>query len=738
MASLDGDNRDGAVARTPDDKIVQEAKRRFKRCAEWESNARKLFLEDLKFCNADSDNGYQWPNEIRRNRDVDERPCLTINKTRQHCLTIINDAKQNKPSVSVKPVGDGASFEAAQVFEGIVRHIEYISNAQAAYDTATSFQVEAGIGYWRVVTDYDGADDFDQEIFIRRIRDPLTVYLDPDIHEIDGSDARFGFIFDDMSKEAFAAAYPGFKDKIGRAPLGNDDGWIDDDHVRVAEYYRKTERADRLIAMIDPTTGEQRFVRASKLPAEILDLVLDDPQTKQRDVIDTEVEWFLIVGDAIAERNVWPGRYVPIVRVIGEEVIINGELDRKGHTRALKDPQRIYNYWNSSAVEFVALQDKSPYVAPVKAVENLETYWSSANRINHAFLPYNHLDDAGNPIPPPQRSQPPVMAAAYVQGMQVASDDLRAVSGQFQSQMGEPSNERSGIAIQQRQRQGDNATYHFIDNLALAIRFTGKILIDLIPKIYDTSRVIRILAEDGTEQEVTLDPQARLAYLERAQQQGAAVRGIFNPTIGKYDVEADIGPAFATRRQEAFNAFLQIAGQSPEIMRVAGDLMFRAADFPMADELAERLKRMVPAQALGEGPSPQEQGLQQQVQQLQGLLTTMTQALAEEKAKLKTKDQQKDIDVYNAETDRLRALGAGLDPEQLAQMTAQLVLQAIHTPLAPVVAASAGALAQDAVGQEAVSASDLQPPIAGARRARDGHWYLPDPTRPGKYLMVAA
>jgi hypothetical protein len=193
---------------TGDDRIIAEAQRRFKYCEEWESRARKLFLEDLKFSQADSDNGYQWPNEVRRNRDVDERPCLTINKTRQHNLQIINDCKQNKPRCAVRPVGDGATYESAQVYEGLFRHIEYISNASVAYDTATSFQVQAGIGYWRVVTDYLGNDNFDQEIFIRRIKDPLTVYLDPDINELDGSDARFGFIFDDMPLDEFRAAYP--------------------------------------------------------------------------------------------------------------------------------------------------------------------------------------------------------------------------------------------------------------------------------------------------------------------------------------------------------------------------------------------------------------------------------------------------------------------------------------------------------------------------------------------------
>ena len=672
-----GYNLEAEDTLTGDDKIIAEAKRRFKQCEEWESRARKLFLEDIKFANADSDNGYQWPNDIRRNRDLDERPCLTINKTRQHNLQIINDAKQNKPRAKVNPVGNGATYDAAQVFEGIFRHIEYISNASVAYDTATSFQVQGGIGYWRIVTDYLGNDNFDQEIFIRRIKDPLTVFIDPDINELDGSDARFGFIFEDMPLDEFNLAFPKFKNKVAQAALGNTDGWFDKEHVRVAEYYRREQDTDHLVSFTDPRTGQQQLVRRSMLPPEIADAVIDSPSTRIREINTWKVKWYLIVGDEIAERRDWAGEYIPIVRIIGEETIIAGELDRKGHTRALRDPQRIYNYWSSSAVEHVALQSKTPFIAPAKAIENLEGYWETANTVNHSVLPYNSIDDDGNAIAAPERAQPPVMAQAYIQGLELAQKEMQMVSGQYESNMGQKSNEASGIAIQERQRKGENATYHFIDNLAVGIRFTGKILLDLIPKIYDTPRVLRIVGEDGEESHIQLDPQAQQAYQAHEAKAQSDVAAIFNPSVGRYDVESDVGPAYATRRQEAFNAISQIMQQAPETMNIIGDLLFKAADFPMANEIAERMERMVPPQAKGEGIPPAVAQLQTQLQHMQGLLADMAQELGEERLRLKAKDQQKDIDVYKAISDRLDILltHVAVTPKDNAQMLHDVMME---------------------------------------------------------------
>ena len=671
------DKQDVLETLTGDAKILREAKDRLEYCSNKEGECRKLFLEDLKFANGDSNNGYQWPNDIQTNRNREKRPCLTINKTHQHNLQIINDAKQNKAAIKINPVGNEATYEAAEVYEGIVRHIEYMSNASDAYDTAVKFQVEGGIGYWRVVTDYVGDDTFDQEIYIRRVKDPLTVYLDPDISEIDGSDAMFGFIFTPMKREQAREKYPEFKHLMNQNALGNVGNWIDEDHVQVGEYFRRVKKKDTLVSFKHPHTGEQHTMLASKLPPEIAKPIIDDPNSQVRDVNGYEVEWFLFIGNEIADRRKWPGTTIPVVRCIGEETIIDGKIDRKGHTRALKDPQRIYNYWSSSAVEFVALQGKSPFVGPAAAIEGYETYWREANTQNFSMLPYRHVDDDGQPIPPPQRAAPPMFAPAYVEGMKVAQNEMGMVSGQEEATFGEKSNERSGKAISERQRAGDRATYHFIDNQAIAIRYTGKIILELIPLIYDTERVVNIMANDGASSQVTIDPKARTAFFQQQQRTGETAKVVLNPKIGKYDVQADVGPAYATRRQEAFNALSQILSQSSELIPLVGDLLFKAADFPMAEEVAERLERMVPEQAKGEGIPPEVQQMQGQIQHMQGLLTTTLQQLAEEKSKLKAKDEKRDVDAYKAITDRLDVIAKHFEvtPRAKAEMLHDLMVE---------------------------------------------------------------
>ena len=494
-----------------DDDILREAQDRFKQGLDWEGTFRQQFIDDVRFANGDADNHWQWNDAMYNDRDGIGRPSLTVNKTRQHCLQIVNDARKNKPQVRITAVSDEATKEAADIFEGIVRHIEYISDATTAYDTATEHQVQGGIGWWRVITRYEGPKSFDQEIRIQRVRDALSVLMDPDIQEVDGSDARWAFVTEDIARDEFENRYPEYKDNIPQAGFGAvDGGWLNEDHVRVAEYYRRSQVSDTLHLLPDGSS-----LRESELDDPDVKKQVRSISTRKREILEDKVEHFKIVGGEIVERNEWPGKYIPLVRVVGEETVIEGRLERKGHTRALKDVQRSYNYWTSSALEAVALQTKTPFIAAAESIENYQRYWDTANTENHSVLPFKARDDTGQPLPAPTRVDPPAMAQAYIQGLQIAQQEMMLVSGQYQTQMGAPSNEQTGKAIQERQRTGETATYHFIDNLATAIRFTGRILIDLIPKVYDTPKVLRILQPDGSVDKVHLDPSCPTACAQQ-------------------------------------------------------------------------------------------------------------------------------------------------------------------------------------------------------------------------------
>lgn len=726
------------VSALTNDPVVNEAIKRWDLVSEWEANARERFLDDIKFANADADNGWQWPNAIKRLRDVDQRPCLTLNITRQHNLQIINAGKQNKQGVNVRATGNGATVESANVLKAIIRHIEYQSRAQDAYATAREFQIQGGIGWWRIVTDYiggDGADAFDQEIYLRRIWDPLSVYCDPDCQEKDKSDMNYAFVFDLLPEEDFKKAYPKYADLASLAPLGVNTGadiTSMKQHVRVCEYFRRVRKKDQVISFIDPQTQGRKTIRKSKLAAEHTRAVLDAPLSRIRDVWDNVVEWYLIVGEKVVDQTEWMGSYIPLICILGEETVIDGILDRKGHTRAMKDAQRMFNYNAASQVEFVAMQGKSPWVAPVAAIEDLEEYYRSANQVNHSVLPYKHIDDEGNPIPGPTKPNPPMHAPAYQAGMDTAFNQMMMTSGQWQNQMGMQGNERTGAAIKARQGQGDTATYHFEDNFRVGIVNCGRQLIELIPKIYDTKRVLQIQADDGTDMEIEIDPTARQAYLQEVQHNQEVVRRVFNPNLGKYDVEADMGPAWGTKRDETREAMALILTQAPGLTGIIGDLMLDSLDFDKAQEAAQRLKRMVPAQALGHGPSQAEQQLQQQVQSLSTQLAKIMEQYGKDKIKLVGKGEMRDIDAFNAITQRAKVfLDHGIESTQLAHEIAQNTLEQIgpdnQEEIDPGSAPEFGLGSLDSMHEA---------PVKGALQATNGSWYLSDPTRRGRYLRI--
>lgn len=661
--------------------ILAELRARFTRSAAWEATARSRYVADTKFAEGDSDNNWQWPDDIRQPRSGDKRPMLTINKTRQHNIDVLNDARQSKVAIKIIPTGNGATYESAQAYMGVARHTEYISNADTAYQHALACAVKGGWGYFRLTTEYISPTSFDQDIFIKRIANPLLVYDDPDVEQTDASDRRYLILAVDMPRDEFDRKYPKWKGRIASAELG-DHSWVSQDKVRIAEYWRRREKNDRLVGYRNPLTGELAVSLESELPRRIKKAILDAEDTQFRDVTTYVVEFFKVIGDEIAEEEPWPGMIIPFCRVIGEETVIEGQMDRKGHTRGLKDGQRMLNYNASAFVEYGALQTKVPWLAAAEAIEGFEGFWKDANVRNFNYLPWNALDEEGNALPMPTRPGPPQGTELYIRGMMDGVEFMRMASGQFQADMGEPSNERSGKAIIERRRAGDNATYHYLDHQSQAIRLCGKIIIDLAPKIYDTRRLLRYRSEDGTEQSLTIDPGLKQAFLERKGPDGQEViEAILNPMVGSYDVEADVGPSFATKRQEAWETYVQILAQNKDLTAIIGDLAMQFADFPGADEAAQRLKRMVPKQALGDGDTPDVTALKQQLEQASKLITDLAERLKDKSSEREAIHDKNAISGYDSVTKRVMAVkeALGLDPVGLRVLVKEVLEEAILT-----------------------------------------------------------
>ena len=681
-----------------DKTVLARAKKRFASCVEWEGPFRQRFKEDMRFLYADSDNQDQWNAAVRAGRNLAGQVMVTINKTHTHWLHVVNQVKMNRPQIEVSPTGDQSTYESAQILEQVMRRIEYISDAESAYDIATQFMVGGGVGYWRVVTDYTDQDSFDQDIFIRQIPDPLSVYLDPNIKMQDGSDAKFAFVFDEIPRKDAEAKY-GVKASQSTSIGDMAENWMSADKVRIAEYYERSESKEWLYA-VPAEDGSTTLARESELGPEgarmMKEMYEQSREVMRRKVPKYNVMHHLIVGDSIAETSIWPGKYIPIVRCVGEEIVMDGRLDRKGLTRYLKDPQRAYNYNASAALEYGALQSKSPYLAPVEAIEGLEDFWATANSQNHAYLPYNHADESGNPVPPPQRSSPPTSAPVFLEGMQTAEHEMMMASGQYEATFSAQGNEVSGRAIDQRRQQGERVTFHYPDALAKSIRFTGKIILDLIPKIYDTKRVIRIMSESGVEQQIQIDPQAKQALQMQEQQEEAKVSAIFNPSVGQYDVVATVGPNYETRRKEAFAAMTELLAGNMSLAPVIGDLYMGAADFPNADELQERMRNWIAGinpGIMGNGPSPQEQQLMQQNQVLmqhnQQLMEelkdkTIQRQLEQKRVDMDAlnhlalrmeNDNKQVLDAYKAQSDRLKGLAPVMSEQGLEPIVRKMVAE---------------------------------------------------------------
>lgn len=659
-----------------DEKLLKLARKRLEIGLEALSESRELELADLKFLAGSPDNQWQWPEDVISTRGTSPgqptpaRPCLTINKLPQHVRQVTNDQRQNRPSPKVIPVSEDANSDLATVLTDMIRHIEYISNSDVAYDTACDAQVITGEGYFRLITDWSEEDSFEQEIKISRIRNQFSVVLDPAMQDPTGADAEWGFLFTDIPKEEFERDFPDAKpiSSLETRGAGNESlvSWLNENTIRIAEYFYIEHESFEI--RLYPGLGVVEKGSAIDLQAASRGIKPIKTRISDR----KKVKWCKINGFEVLEEQDWPGSWIPIIRVVGNEYEIEGKLHLSGLIRNAKDPQRMYNYWASQEAEMLALAPKAPFVGYGGQFEGYESQWKTANTIPWPYLEVNPdvVDGQGSPVPLPQRSQPPMAQQGLIAAKMAASDDIKSVTGQYDSSIGASSNERSGKAILARERQTDTGTYHYVDNLARAVRFAGKQIIELIPKIYDTKRIVRIMGEDGEPDNVQIDPtqpQPKKDIID--QRTGAVVKSIYNPGIGKYDVCVITGPSYTTKKQEASESMGNLVQGNPDLWKIAGDLIVKAQDWPGAEKLAERLKRSIDPKLLSDQPSPELAQAQQQMQEMDQQMQQMKKML--DNVQQSFEQQDLEIKKFEAETKRISAIvPAGLTEEQVQEIAA--------------------------------------------------------------------
>jgi hypothetical protein len=542
--------------------ILKEAQDRLRKAMEDDDENRRLAKEDLEFLSID---GKQWPDAIKNERIADGRPCITVNKLPTYIDQVVGDQRMNRPSIKVIPVDSQADDKIAVILSGWVKHIQQISCSDVAIDHGFEHAVASGYGAWRVITKYTSDSSFEQEAYIEKIDNALAVFWGKHI-QYDCSDAMYCFVVSDMDKEEFKTKYKHEPMSFNSADSQFVDGWATKDSVRVAEYFVKEPVVKTIYLLQDGRT---------------VDTLADgDVPARTRKVNSYKIMWYLLTGDRVIDSKQWIGnKYIPIVPCWGKEYNVGGKRVIRGLIRNAKDSQRMYNYWNSIDTETIALQPKSPFILTPKQVQGHEAQWSEAHRKNYPYLLINPDKEAPGW---PHRNPPPQVSSAMVEKLRETDQEIRDTIGLQRASMGMQSNERSGVAIRERKREGDVGTFAFIDNLSRSLEYTGRIIVDISPALLDNERIVRLGLDDGSYEFTSVNVEAP---------DGRIINDL---SVGTYDVVVTVGPSFTTQRTEARQSMQEFIQYYPAAAPIIGDLYAKSMDWPGADQVAERLEYLLP------------------------------------------------------------------------------------------------------------------------------------------------
>jgi hypothetical protein len=637
------------------DSRIQEAIDFLKFANDADTMNRQEALEDLKFGGGD-----QWPVELQNSRNLESRPVITVNKVDNYCRQVANQQRQQRPRIKVHATNTHDDMVDAQTISGIIRHIEVNSNADHAYDNAFEYAVRMGWGYMRVRTDYISEDSFDQEIYIDPVDNPFTVYFDPNSVAPDGSDADRCLITTMMLKSEFRKLYPDADDGgtsfTQRGTGDSQSEWITKEDIRLAEYYYTVREKAKLYLLSDGTAtfadDKDFFTRLAAYGIEVVDT---------RDSFKKTIKYCKMTAVEILEERDWAGKYIPIVPVYGRHIVIGDKRKKFGMIRYAKDPQRMYNFWQTSITEGVALAPKAKWLLAEGQDEGHENDWANANIKSFPLLRYKQTDIDGRPAPAPVRLQPEPPQAGIMAAAMGVDNDIKAIMGVFDpAQLGQGN--ISGKALNGQQQQVDLTNFDYYDNLTRSIAHVGKICLDLIPKIYDTQRVMRIIGDDGKPELLTIN------------QRDSVGRVLNDISVGQYDVVMETGPGYNSKRQEAVDNMLPLLSAAPELMQVAGDLVFRNMDWPGADIIADRLAAANPMAQIDDKSKVPPQ-VQMQLAMSQKQIQELTQAVQARDLMLKNRMDVEQMR-QEAETQRTMMKETGrIDEAQIREQSDRAEMQ---------------------------------------------------------------
>ena len=562
------------------DEILEEARERFAYVVDNDKDNRDNQRSDTQFVYVP---GKQWPDAVRSKRKGWNEICLEFNQLKQFVNQVVNDQRQNRPSIQIHPAGGESSKETAEILQGLIRNIEYDSNAEAAYDTGFQNAVVGGRGWWRICTEYEKGS-FNQKILIKPIPDSNTVYADTAYQEPDGCDRQFVFVTEVITRKDFERRYPKAE------PTSWDDvdtHWKDgEDKLIIADYYRRISKERVLVQMSDGAIGWKDEM--PKPPEGVTILA-------ERNADSYSIEWYKIAGgNQVLEQFDCPGEYIPVICTTGDDILVDGQRMYQGLIRQARDSQSMLNFGMTQQATHLALTPKAPWVVAEGQIEGYEEIWKNANTNNYSVLPYKPTDINGTPVPPPQRTAPSMPDAGWINWCGSMLQMTKSTIGLYENSLGQRATEVSGKAIVAREKQGDTATFHYVDNQSRAIALTGRIILDWIPIYYDTERIVHIIGPDDTRKPVTINQQV-MQPTGNPEAPFTAIKDN-DITVGEYAVVVEAGPGYATKRQETSEKLMQLIQAVPVVGQVASDLIVKSLDIADATVIADRLKFTLPPQ----------------------------------------------------------------------------------------------------------------------------------------------
>ncbi len=572
--------------------FLSNARERFAKLHKCDEHNREAARDNLRFT-YDIDQG-QWSEADRAQRQAEGRPCLTSDKLRKFVASLANSERDQRAAGNVVAVDSSGDEITAEVISGIIRQIEHASDAQAAYTLAGEQAIAGNEGFWRIIAK-EMPDGFEQELFIEAITNQFSVYLDPD--------GMFGFIGKKLTEEEFKYEYPDAIPEDADTDMNHHDQWYQDKDVFIREYYYK-ERVKTTIVQasrVDPSgqlpPKENRIFELPKDISEeefeaqgwVIDKRPDGSEIKKTPHV-YKVKWAKITASQILEEGDWLGKDIPIIDVHGDWVWLEGKLYKKSLIEYAKDDQRVYNYTKTSIVERYMLVAKAPYLVTSKMIGRFKAVWDVAHK---KMLPYLTFNYDKNMPGGPKREPAAQIATGEVQLMEMAERNIEDTTGRFKASFGQASNERSRVAIDARSNKSDQSTFHFPDNYHRALNKSTRQLIDLIPKYYDTQRVMRILGEDDTSQMVVLNHKV-------FDEESGEERVLNDLSVGKYDLNAKV-KLMSTRREEMLNGMRSLVEGNPQLgILLAGDIA-KLQDWDGHREISAKIEKLLP-QLLGIKP----------------------------------------------------------------------------------------------------------------------------------------